>query len=165
LGWPSDPYSVAPLGEMLNDLVVDAHRQQIYIALGPSGQWFYYEAVNSVELYRIPAEALADPTLPKEALEAKIEHVAQITMWDGMYADPQDRTYLTDVEHSAIMRMNVDRKLETVFKDPQFRWPTAFSLSPDGYIYFSCNALQDIELRSRATIVARGPFHLFRFRP
>jgi sugar lactone lactonase YvrE len=220
------PYSVAPLGEMLNDLVVDPRRNQIYIAdtgpifhhsaiivydianresrrvlaghpsvteadngifvegkpftvvgfvhpkfgidgiaLDPSGQWFYYEAFNSGELYRLPTVALADPAVAEIALEAKVEHVAQITMSDGMFADAQDRIYLTDVEHSAIVRVGADRKLETVFKDPKLRWPTAFSPSPDGYIYLSCNALEDIELRRRDTIVERGPYYLFRFKP
>lgn len=135
------------------------------LALDPTGTWLYYAAFNGGVLHRIPLTALADESLTKDQVAATLQKVADITMTDGIFVDDKQRVYLSDVEHSAVVRLNADGKLETIFKDPEFRWPTGFTPSPDGFLYFNCNAIHQVTLKSRRTIQGFGPYYLYRFRP
>ena len=135
------------------------------IALDPTVTWLYYSAFNSGNLHRIPVSSLINETLTAEQVAATVKKVADITMTDGIYVDAQQRVYLSDVEHSAVVCLNADRKLETVLKDPEFRWPTGFAPSPDGWMYFNCNAIHQVTLKSRDEIKNLGPYYLYRFRP
>jgi sugar lactone lactonase YvrE len=128
-------------------------------------EYFYYSAFNRGELYKIPLAKLTDARLGDRELARSIEKVADITMSDGMWADEQGRVWLTDVEHSAITRVNRDGSLETVYKDPRFRWPAGFARAPDGTFYFNCDAIDQTQLVSRDTILKRGPYYQFRFKP
>lgn len=127
--------------------------------------YFYYSAFNRGELYKIPLARLTDAQLSDKELEPYIEKVADITMSDGMWADKQGNIWLTDVEHSAILRVTREGKLETVFKDPRFRWPADFAVSPDGWFYFNCDAIDQTQMVSRKTVLERGPYYQFRFKP
>lgn len=135
------------------------------LALDATGKWLYYASFNSGILHRIPVNSLIDESLVKTQIESTVEKVANITMTDGIYVDAQQRVYLSDVEHSAVVRLNADGKLETILKHPEFRWPTGFVVSPDGWIYFTCNAIDQVTLRSRETVKDLGPYYMFRFRP
>mgnify|MGYP000440961177 CR=1 FL=1 len=135
------------------------------IALDASRRWFYYSAFNRGELYRIPVSALVAADAADTWRASQIEKVADITMSDGMLFDRQGRLYLSDVEHSAILRLLPGGALETLFKDATFRWPTAYAMAPDGQIYFTTNAIDQIQRKSRQQILALGPYFLYRFRP
>lgn len=135
------------------------------IALDADSRWFYYSAFNRGELYRIPVTALVAPDAADTWRASQIEKVADITMSDGMLFDRQQRLYLSDVEHSAILRLLPGGALETVFKDAAFRWPTAYAMAPDGQIYFTTNAIDQIQRKSRQQLLALGPYILYRFRP
>lgn len=134
------------------------------IALDTTSRWLYYAAFNRGELYRIPVSALAAAEADERWRASQIEKVADITMSDGMLFDQRERLYLSDVEHSAIVRLLPGGTLETVFKDAAFRWPTAYALAPDGQIYFTTNAIDQIQRKSRRQIQALGPYYLYRFR-
>ena len=135
------------------------------IALDPTFTWVYYAAFNRGELYRIPVAAAVDAALSEADLERSVEKVSDITMTDGILVDERHSVYLSDVEHSAVVRASADGRLETLFKDPRFRWPTGYTRAPDGWIYFTCNAIHQITLQSREKILELGPYFLFRFRP
>lgn len=135
------------------------------IALDPAGRWFYYSALNSGELYRVPVSAAFDESIDNPRLATQVEKVADITMTDGMLFDSAGRLYLSDIEHSAIVRLTPAGQLETVFKDPRFRWPISYALAPDGQIYFTCGSIDRVQLRNRTEIMALGPYFLYRFRP
>jgi sugar lactone lactonase YvrE len=135
------------------------------IALDATNTWFYYSAFNRGELYRLPVSALENESIGDVELAAKIEKVADTTMSDGMLADSQHRVYMSDVEHSAITRVQPNGHVETLFKDPKFRWPTGFAPSPNGWIYFTCTAINETVLKNRQEVLDLGPYYLYRFKP
>jgi sugar lactone lactonase YvrE len=135
------------------------------IALDSTNRWLYYSAFNRGELYRIPVAAALDATLDAGGLAGLPEKVADITMSDGMLFDHRGALYLSDVEHSAIVRVTPAGRLETVFKDPVFHWPVGYARAPDGQIYFTCSAIDQVQLKSRKEVLAGGPYFLYRFRP
>lgn len=135
------------------------------IALDPAGDWLYFAPMTSRWLYRVHRKDLDDASLARAALESRVERYAEKTMSDGIAVDAAGTVYLTDLEHSAIMAIDLERELHTLVKDERLRWPEGLALSPDGWLYVSCSALQQVLGRSPAAIAAHAPYQIFRFRP
>jgi sugar lactone lactonase YvrE len=135
------------------------------IALSRDGQWLFYGAVAGSRMYRVRTSDLLDATLSEDALEKRVEAFADKTLTDGLTSDDAGNVYLSDMEHSAIHRLSPDGKLQTLVADPQLRWPDGFSFGPDGWLYVTTSALQDVLFLSGDEIRAHAPYQVWRFRP
>ncbi len=135
------------------------------IGLDRQGEWLYYAAVNAGRMYRLPAATLRDPNVSEEQLSQAVEVYAEKTMSDGITTDDAGNLYLSDLEHSAILRLGEDRTMQTLLKDPRIRWPDGFSFGPDGWLYFTCSSLHQVIGFPPSTVLERGPYQVFRFRP
>lgn len=130
----------------------------------PKTEWLYWAPFNSGELYGLPVSSLQGS---EEQIERSVQKVADITMTDGMAvrrrtADGKTELYLTDVEHGAIVRLEPGGELTTIVKDERLRWPSNISFGPDGSLYFTCNAIDQVQMKSADTIRKGGPYELFR---
>ena len=135
------------------------------IALDRHGEWLYYGPVTGGTLYRVRTADLNDTSLSPEALGSRVEPYAAKTISDGGTSDDQGRVYLTDPEHSAVVEVEPDRTLHTIVKDPRLRWPDGMSFGPDGYLYLTCSALEDVLFRSDASRREHAPYQIWRFKP
>ena len=134
------------------------------IALSRDGQWLYYAPLNAGALYRIETAALNNEKISEEDLARRVEKFAEITMSDGITTDNAGNIYISDMENAAIHRLGPDRKLQTLFKDPQkLRWPDGFSFGPGGYLYVTDSALQSVIMTSAAKIRQTRPYYVYRF--
>jgi sugar lactone lactonase YvrE len=135
------------------------------IALDRSGDWLYYGPVSGDRLYRIAAAHLKDATLGADELASRVEDYAAKTLSDGITTDVDGNVYLSDMEHSAILRLGKDRKLTTLLKDPRLRWPDGFSFGPDGWLYVTCSSLQNVLFLPKSEMREHAPYQIFRFKP
>jgi len=135
------------------------------IALDKRGEWLYYGAVNGDRLWRIRAADLDNEALSAEELALKVEEFGQKTLSDGLTMDTENGVYLSDMEHSAIVRMAPDGSLTTLLKDPRLRWPDGFSFGPDGWLYVTCSSLQHVLFVGGDEMRANAPYQIFRFQP
>ena len=93
------------------------------------------------------------------------ERFADITLSDGITTDLRGNIYLTDIEHSAVVRVSPMGDLQTLIKGRCIRWPDGFSFGPDGWLYVTGSALNEVVMRSRTWVKAHGPYPIYRFRP
>lgn len=136
------------------------------IALSRDNRWLYYAPLNGGVLYRIKVSALNDETLSEKEIGEQVEKFADITMSDGITTDDAGNIYITDMENSAIHRVDREGKLQTLFKDfRRLRWPDGFSFGPCGVLYFTDSALQDVMMKSAGRIKKMRPYYIYRFRP
>jgi sugar lactone lactonase YvrE len=135
------------------------------IALDKQGRWLYYAPVSDDRIYRIETRDLNDEALNADALGTKVEVWGRKTLSDGITMDVEDNIYLSDMEHSAILKLGPDHSLVTLLKDKQLRWPDGFSFGADGWLYVTCSALQQVILRSQGAIRSAAPYQIFRFKP
>ncbi len=136
------------------------------ITLDAAGEWLYYGPFNSMDLYRIRTATLADFSVSNANLAAAVERFATKSMTDGISIDTAGNIYVTDPEHSAIHLIDPNtRYLQTLYRDTALRWPDGMSFAPDGYTYLTASSLNEVILQSAATVKAKGPYYLYRFRP
>jgi sugar lactone lactonase YvrE len=135
------------------------------IALDRRGEWLYYGPVNGARLYRVRTNDLRDETLDAATLAARVEDYGPKPISDGASTDDADNVYLTDPEHSAVLRLDPERRLHTLVKDPKLRWPDGLSFAPDGWLYVTCSSLQHVLFVSSATMREHAPYQIYRFRP
>lgn len=136
------------------------------IALNRDGSWLVFGAITAKKMYGVPTIALqatfaAEPTSPEAAVVAW----ADKTMSDGITTDNMGNVYLSDLENSAIHRLNTQGKLTTLLKDERIRWPDGFSFGPDGWLYFTCSSLHQVIGLPRSSIQEHSPYQVYRFKP
>jgi hypothetical protein len=134
------------------------------IALDRQGEWLYFAPVTDEKMHRIPVATLANIDLPEEERYAAIEAFADKTMSDGITMDNEGNIFISDLEHSAIVVMNRLGELETLYKHPKLRWPDGFSFGPDGYLYVTASALQDVMVKPASYIAEKGPYQIYRLK-
>ncbi len=133
------------------------------IALSRDSRWLYYAAFGADYLYRVDTQKLTNPELSDQQLEPFIEKVGLKTMTDGMTSDLEGNIYLSDIENSAIVRMNPSGELETLLKTEQLRWPDGFSFGEDNWLYITCSSLHQVIGVSNQQ--NHAPFHIYKFKP
>ena len=135
------------------------------IGLDAQGEWLYFAPLSGDRMYRIRTADLDDETITPQDLAARVEDYGPKTISDGITTDVAGNVYLSDPEHSAVVRLTPERKLETLVKDGRLRWPDGFSFGPDGWLYVTASDLQDVLFVSRSHMRASAPFQIFRFKP
>lgn len=163
------------------DVVVDGERMKVAgflcpaygidaIALDSTGDWLFYASLNSGELYRIATHDLRyqDSGLLDAELAQRVEKVADITMSDGATRDRTGHTYLTDMEHHAIVRVSPEGQLDVLVQDDRLRWPDGLGWGPSGHLYITASALDETLAQpvvSAKDVAAGAPYHIFRILP
>lgn len=133
------------------------------IALSPDGKWLYYCPLTSHRLYRVSADALADPQLSDSDVAKTVEDLGEKGgAADGLEADREGRIYITDFEHNAIRRRGIDGKIETLIHDPRILWPDTLSLASDGFLYCTANQMQRQAAFHEGRDLRQKPYLLFR---
>lgn len=135
------------------------------IAISRDDEWVYYGAMTHDTMYRIAVEALLDAALSKGALAARVQTVGDKPLNDGLSTDSKGNLLITDVEHSAVLRMAPEGELTTLIKSDRIRWADALSYGPDGWLYVADSAIPDQMLQSKSHMKEHAPYYIFRFKP
>ncbi len=135
------------------------------IAFDANGEWLYYAAINQSGLYRVRLDDLTNADLSPEQLGNLVERFSDKPLSDGLSTDTAGNVYITDVEHSSVFIVGPDRKPKTLLRAHRIRWADALSFGPGGWLYLADSAIPEQVLKSRAYIMAKGPYHIFRFQP
>lgn len=135
------------------------------IAFDHEGKWLYFAAINQSGLYRIRLADLRNTELPPEQLENRVERFSDKPLSDGLSTDIAGNIYITDVEHSSVFVVGPDREPQTLLRSERIRWADALSFGPDGWLYLADSAIPEQVLQTKNHILAKGPYHIFRFQP
>ena len=135
------------------------------IAIDRDDEWVYYGAMAHDTMYRVKVADLLDDSLSAGALSARVRAVGPKPLNDGLSTDNEGNLLITDVEHSAVIRMNPDGELTTLIRSDRIRWADALSYGPDGWLYVADSAIPDQMLQSKAHMAASAPYYIFRFKP
>lgn len=121
----------------------DGQRPQVHadgIAYDPQRDVIYYQALTGKTMYTLPGEALRDWSLDDETIASRVETVGEHYPVDGLIADDRGRVYLSNLQESAVDRydpLRPGQALERLAQGPEIAWPDSFSLTGDGWLYFT----------------------------
>jgi sugar lactone lactonase YvrE len=134
----------------------------------PQSDLVYFAPNNSGQLYSLDASILADFSMSDEEIRMAVNKVADITMTDGMALDEEGHLYLTDMEHSALLRLNPETgELTTLIRDSDVMpFVSALEFGPDKKLYFSVFPMHNLMFKSEKTIREMGEkYPVYRFDP
>lgn len=135
------------------------------IAIGADGERLFYCPLAGRQLYSVSVDALADEKLSdEEVAKTVVVHGDKGGASDGLESDAQNRAYMTNYEHNAILRRSPDGMYETLVHDPRVLWPDTLSVARDGYLYFIANQLHRQPQFHQGKDLREKPYSLFRTR-
>jgi sugar lactone lactonase YvrE len=113
------------------------------IAYDTSADMVYYQALTGRTMYRISAAWLRHFDLSELVIETKVKTVGKTGASDGLILGPDQKVYISALEHDAILRTTPQGRVETVIKDAAIVWPDSFSFGPDGKLYFTTSRIHE----------------------
>jgi sugar lactone lactonase YvrE len=134
------------------------------IDIDPSGKYIYYAAMADTVVYRIPVQAVTDPTLDDKTLESLIHTFGYRPLCDGIRIDRQERLYITDFQNHRILAMDPDGTTETIVENDRIRWADGLSVGRDGFLYITDSALQHVILKKEKKYKEHAPFGIWRIK-
>ena len=133
------------------------------IALDSKYDYLYFHALTGHTLYRIKTVYLKDPNLSDEDIGPKVESVVQTPAPDGMLEAPDGSVYLTDIEHSGIVRFDpIANKIEKIIEDKRLSWPDSMAWGTAGEIYVTASQIQNMPRFDNGKDVHIDPYKLFK---
>ncbi len=134
------------------------------IALSHDFRYLYFKPINQTHLYCIATEFLADSTLTKQDLEAKVEDKGQVGITHGLLSDMNGNIYLTSSIDYSIKYLSPDGKLHTLVQDRRILWPDSMGIGEDGYLYFSCAQLFKDPQWNKGIDEVELPYYIFKIK-
>jgi sugar lactone lactonase YvrE len=125
------------------------------IAYDATADIVYYQALTGRTMYRISAAWLRQFIISEMVLETKVEMVGRTGASDGIIFGPDQKVYISALEHDAILRTTPQGRVETVIQDAAIVWPDSFSFGPDGKLYFTTSRIHEGP-------APRGPYGIYR---
>lgn len=131
---------------------------------GQPKQLFYCPLAGR-RLYSVSVDALVDEKLSDKEVAATVKDLGDKGgASDGLESDAQNRVYLTNYEHNAILRRSPDGMYETVVHDPRVLWADTLSVANNSYLYFIANQLHRQPQFHQKKDLREKPYSLFRTR-
>ena len=135
------------------------------IALDPSGEFVYWQALVGRTLYRVPTQALLGALTGKltpSAVAAKVETLGATNVADGLWMDEHKNLFITDPADNAVRMRAPDGTLTMVAQDDRLRWPDSMAEGADGAIYVTASHIQDMAQFHATGSTQQGQWQLFR---
>ena len=128
------------------------------IAYDNSADMLYYQALTGRTMYRMSAAWLRRFLLSEMVIETKVETVGKTGASDGLIFGPDQKVYISALEHNAILRTTSQGRVETVIQDAAIAWPDSFSFGADGKLYFTTSRIHEGP-------TPQGPYGIYRITP
>jgi sugar lactone lactonase YvrE len=133
------------------------------IAISNDGSQLFYCALASRKLYSVSIDALVNEQVSDEDVAKTVVDLGDKGgASDGLESDAENRIYLTNYEHNAILRRSPDGSYETIAHDPRLLWPDTLSVASDGYLYAIANQLHRQPDYHNGKDLRQKPYSLFR---
>ena len=107
------------------------------IALSPDGEWLYYRALMSDNLYRVPVAALADTAVSEPELSAKVNMAAKTGPVAGMLFGKNGDLYMGGLADNSIKVLRPSGELQTIIQNDGIIWADSFGMDGKGNLYFT----------------------------
>ncbi len=129
-------------------------------------EWVYFGAMHGRTIWKVKADDLANPGLPAEELEARVERHGPKGASDGITIDSAGNIYVTDVNEHAIGVLEPGGAYRQLIRDDaMLQWPDGLCAGPDGNVYVTVNQLHRHAALNGGEDATKPPYRILRFTP
>lgn len=140
---------------------VHIHADQLEIS--PDGKYFYFQPVSG-PLSRIETKYLKNPALTDRQLAAHIMKWYKTPTTGGTAIDAAGNIYLSDVDHSQIIRIDTKGTSEVIVKDNRLIWSDALWIDKNGYLWIPSGQLNRLAVFQKGTSTIKLPVHIYKIK-
>jgi len=144
--------------------IINPHYPLNPITIDAEMKWIYFGALGGEKIFRVATDNVADENLSDKILSERIEYYATKPKSDGIKIDDKGRIYVTDVENNAIGISTPDGYSILVQDNSLISWPDGIAISPNGYLYFTSNQLQNKPWWNNGKDDSKPPFYVLRIK-
>ncbi len=130
------------------------------LEMSKDGNTLFYKPINKTVLFSVPTTLLRD----ESASAAAGVKVAATGLFptDGLWLDSKGRIYLSDLDHTAVKRLTLGGKLETLVQTDRLQWPDTFTEDAAGNVYISISRINEQPTFNNGYSVRHGqPYIVF----
>jgi sugar lactone lactonase YvrE len=114
------------------------HADQLEIS--PDGLYLYFQPASG-PLYRIETVYLQKPAISRAEIEAQVIKWFDTPTTGGTAIDADGNIYVSDVNHSAIIRISSTGVSETIIQDIRLNWGDALWIDKHGFLWIPVGQL------------------------
>jgi sugar lactone lactonase YvrE len=111
---------------------VVVHADQLEIS--GDARWLYYQPCSG-PMFRIETRFVDDPSLDEAVLSAHVEQFADTPSTGGTAIDTAGSIYVSDTDHSRILKVSAIGEISTLIADPRLAWVDAMWIDDDGKLW------------------------------
>lgn len=119
--------------------LLDKNSQPIFfhadqLEVSPDGKMLYYQPCSG-PLAEIETKYLDDPTMPDSERAKHARVFARDGTAGGTAIDAQGNLYVSDTDHSAVLKVTPQGTISTLVQDPRLVWVDAMWITADGSLW------------------------------
>lgn len=140
------------------------------ITFSADGTELYFATMTHDTLFRVPLDAVLDPSSAPEEVAAQLESVGKKPLSDGIDVLPDGRVLVTDVEHGSVVAISPEGELRTQVRSDDVVWADGVNVMKDGRVLLTDSAIPDyldplLRPPSLEVLEAGRPYRIHRFVP
>lgn len=129
------------------------------LELSPDGKWLFYGPLSG-PWWRVPTEALDNPTLAPERLARLVEPFADLPPTGGTTMDAAGNLYFSDLATDAIRVRRKDGTIDTIARDPRLHWVDAMYIDDRGRLWMPAAQIDRVALFQKGKTRVKRPIEL-----
>lgn len=144
-----------------DDQLVLIHADQLEVS--PDGKYLYFQPASG-PLYRIELKFLKDPSLTEGELASHVVKWFETPSTGGTCIDAEGNLYVSDVNHSSIIKISPDGKREQVIKDARLLWGDALWIDHEGYLWIPVGQLNRLGAFQKGHSLVHPPLFIYKIK-
>lgn len=141
----------------------DVHIHADQLEVSPDGKYLYFQPVSG-PLSRIETKYLLDQRIGGEQMAAHITEWAKTPTTGGTAIDAAGNIYLSDVDHSQILKIDTKGEITTVIKDSKLIWSDALWIDKEGYLWMPSGQLNRLAAFQNGISAVKFPVHIYKLK-
>ena len=134
------------------------------LELSADARWLYFMPLFGPVLRRIETKTLREESLSPAEVAARVEDVARVPPLAGIARDGAGDFCLCSFTENAILRMDRERRIETLIADPRISFPNEGAVGPDNWLYFPSSQAHRLPAFNAGVSRVRLPFEVLKLR-
>lgn len=140
------------------------------ITFSADGTELYFATMTHDTLFRVPLDAVLDPSIDPDDVAARVEPVGKKPLSDGIDVLSDGRVLVTDVEHGSVVAISPDGELRTLVRSDDVVWADGVHVMKDGRVLLTDSAIPDyldplLRPPPLDVLEAGRPYRIHRFAP